>query len=122
MATIVLLVQIFIALTIFNVWILRAGKSTNYRGGAASTLREEFAVYGLPDWFRRIIGFLKILLASLLIVGIWYPPVTNYAAFGMAILMLGAIAMHLKVNDPITKALPALSMLALSLFVAVVCY
>jgi hypothetical protein len=32
--------------------------------------------------------------------------------------MLGAVAMHVKVKDPLTKSLPALSLLVLSLIVA----
>jgi uncharacterized membrane protein YphA (DoxX/SURF4 family) len=111
--------QVVIALGIFNVWLLRYGKSTNWRGGTARTLKEEFAVYGLPSWFMGIVGSLKLLFAALLIAGIWLPVVTKPAAAGMAILMLGAVSMHFKVKDPPKRALPAFSMFGLSLIVAV---
>ena len=110
-----IVVQIIIAVSIFNVWILRFGKSTNWRAGNTQNMKEEFEAYGLPLWFMKLIGFLKLLLAALLIAGIWLPGLVNPAATGMAILMLGAIVMHFKVKDPTLKSLPALTFLVLSL-------
>lgn len=78
-------------------------------------MKEEFKVYGLPGWAMNIVGFLKLALAILLIVGIWVPIVVMPAAAGMAALMIGAIGMHLKVKDPLIKSLPALLMLIMSL-------
>lgn len=114
------IVQIIIALGIFNVWILRYGKPTSWRGGDAKSMREEFEVYGLPVWFMRVIGTLKLLFATLLIAGVWFPVLTTPAALGLAVLMLGAVAMHIKVKDPLKRSLPAFSVLVLCLFVAVV--
>lgn len=111
--------QIAIALGIFNVWVLRYGKATDYRGGSARNMREEFAAYGLPIWVMSVIGGLKIMLAVALIVGIWVPALVMPAATGMAALMLGAIGMHLKVGDPPLKSLPAACMLGLSVVAAV---
>jgi hypothetical protein len=118
MISFVTVVQIIIALGIFNVWILRYGKASPWRGGNAANMKEEFAVYGLPSWFVGIIGFLKILFAILLIVGIWYPLVTQPAALGIALLMIGAMIMHIKVKDPIKKSLPSFTLFILSLIVA----
>lgn len=109
--------QIAIALGIFNVWILRYTKPTGWRGGDAGNMKEEFATYGLPGWSVKVVGFLKILLAVLLIIGIWVPSLVYPSAIGMAVLMLGAIAMHIKVKDSLQKSLPALSMLLLSVIV-----
>jgi hypothetical protein len=53
-----------------------------------------------------------------LVAGIWIPALTGPAATGMALLMLGAVVMHMKVKDPLRKALPAMIMLLLSLVVA----
>jgi uncharacterized membrane protein YphA (DoxX/SURF4 family) len=117
METIVPIIQVVIALGIYNVWLVRRGKVTAWRGGPARSLKEEFEVYGLPGWFMGVVGALKLLFATLLIVGIWYPAVTVPAAIGMAVLMLGAVAMHVKVKDPVKRSLPALTMLAMSLFV-----
>jgi hypothetical protein len=110
--------QVVIALGIFNVWILRFGKSTSWRGGAAQNMREEFEVYGLPSWAMPVVGFLKVMLAVLLVAGIWIDGIAAPAGWGMAVLMLGAISMHVRVKDPLQKSLPAFIMLILSLFVA----
>jgi len=114
------IIQVVVALGIYNVWLLRFRKSTSWRGGTAQSLREEFEVYGLPGWFMGVVGLLKLLCATLLIVGIWFPPVTRPAAAGLAVLMLGAVAMHVKVKDPAMRSLPAFTMLVLCLVVAVV--
>ena len=50
METAVLIIQVVIALGIFNVWVLRFGKSTEWRGGTAANMKEEFQAYGLPSW------------------------------------------------------------------------
>ena len=113
-----LVLQVVIALGIFNVWLLRFGRASAWRGGDATNLKEEFEVYGLPPWFMPAVGFLKLLFAVLLIVGVWVPSVTTPAAVGMAVLMLGAVSMHIKVNDPPIRSLPAFSLLVLSLLVA----
>jgi uncharacterized membrane protein YphA (DoxX/SURF4 family) len=120
MASIITILQVIIALGIFNVWFLRYGKPTGWRGGNAKNMKEEFAVYGLPGWFVGVVGFLKVLFAILLLVGIWYPGVVMPAALGIAVLMLGAVIMHIKVKDPIKKSFPALTMLVLSIVVAFV--
>jgi hypothetical protein len=109
--------QVLIAFGLLNVWLLRRNRATNWRGGAAMTMREEFQVYGLPAWFMALIGFLKVSLAFGLLAGLWFPQFTAISAVGIAILMGGAVAMHLKVGDPLRKSAPAFSLLVLSLFV-----
>jgi uncharacterized membrane protein YphA (DoxX/SURF4 family) len=119
MGTAVLVIQVIIALGILNVWVFRYGTSTQWRGGAAKNMREEFEVYGLQPWFMRIIGFLKLLFAACLIAGVWVPVLTRPAAIGLAVLMLGAVSMHVKVKDPLKKSVPAFTMLVLCILVAV---
>lgn len=113
MQTVLILLQLVVSLGIINVWLLRAGRATPYRGGTSRTLREEFAVYGLPFWFLCAVGVLKIGLAISLIAAIWIHPLARPAAIGMGVLMIGAVLMHLKVGDPIRKALPAIAVLAM---------
>ena len=108
MDMIVLQCQLIIALGLLNVWLVRSGKATPWRGGAATNMREEFAAYGLPTWFMWVVGGLKVSLAILLIVGLWVNTVSRPAA----------IAMHVKVGDPLRKSLPATSLLLLCLFIA----
>jgi hypothetical protein len=107
--------QLVVGLGLLNVWLVRPKSATAYRGGAATSLRDEFAVYGLPNAVFVVVGALKITSAIILIVGVWVAalPVT-IAAGVIATLMVGAIVMHVKVGDPIMKAVPATLMLAMS--------
>ncbi len=117
MSPILILLQVFVALGIYNVWIIRARKATSYRGGDAKTIVEEFKNYGLPSVFVPIVGGLKLLAATCLIAGIWFPELVIPSAGLITFLMLGAVAMHIKVKDPIFKALPAAGMLLLNLII-----
>ena len=110
--------QIIVALGIFKVWVVRPGRTTPFRGGNARNMREEFAVYGLPAWFMILVGTLKLMCATLLLAGLWFPTLTQPAAIALAVLMLGAVSMHVKVRDPLKKALPSVCVLLMCLFVA----
>ncbi len=110
--------KLIVALGILNVWLLRSGKATAFRGNDARTLREEFAVYGLPFPVFCLIGILKVTFALALLASIWIPGVAQPAAIGMGTLMLGAFVMHLKVKDPLSKALPSLAVLAMCIAIA----
>jgi len=118
MRTIMVILQFAAALGLLNVWLLRFHQRTGYRGGDAGSMVEEFAAYGLPAWFAYVIGSLKIGAALALIAGIWIPTLVLPAAALVAILMLGALAMHIKIADPLKKSLPALGMLALCLAIS----
>ena len=110
--------QLIVALGILNVRLLRAGKATPDRGGEAENLCEEFAAYGLPFWFMCVVAVLKVSLALSLIAAIWFHRAAQPAAIGLGLLMLGALVMHLKVKDPIKKALPSIAVLAMSAAIA----
>ena len=110
--------QLVVALGILNVWFLRSGRPTPYRGVEAKNLREEFSAYGFPFWFMCLIGVLKVGLALTLIVAIWIPALAQPAAIGMGVLMLGAFTMHLKAKDPIGKALPSVAVLLMCAAIA----
>lgn len=110
--------QLIVALGILNVWIIRSGKATPFRGSNAKNLREEFAAYGLPFWLMCVVGVLKVGLALGLIAGIWIRHVAQPAAIGLGLLMLGAFVMHLKVKDPIKKVLPSIGVFAMCAAIA----
>ncbi len=103
------------SISILNVWLFRFGKPTIYRGGDASTLLEEFQVYGLSENMMYVVGAVKILAAVLLILGIFYDKLIIPAASVIGVLMVGAIAMHFKIGDPGIKFFPAGLFLLLSL-------
>ncbi|MFN7729055.1 MAG: DoxX family protein [Bdellovibrio sp.] len=110
------ILQILIALGLLNVWLLRSSKGTAYRGGAASNLKDEFLVYGLPTWSYYLVGALKLGSAGVLLATLFlkWPPGVRGAAALVAVLMLGALAMHFKVKDPLSKSGPALAMLLMT--------
>ena len=114
MQTVIYIFQVTVALGLLNVWLVRFRRSTAYRAGNARSMREEFAFYGLPAWFTYFIGALKIGAALCLIAGLWLHFLVLPAALLVSILMLGALAMHFKVRDPLKKFLPAIVMLMLS--------
>jgi hypothetical protein len=113
--------QLFVALGVLNVWLLRPNKPSPYRGGGARNLREEFPAYGLPPATMYLIGAIKILLALALIAGIWFPVLIRPAAIGMGLMMLGAVAMHLKIKDPVQKSLPAAGIALLCVLIVLLC-
>ena len=110
--------QVIVALGLLNVWLIRAGKETAYRGGDAKSIREEFEVYGLPPAMMYIVGGLKILIAIALLAGIWVSALVLPAAAVLIVLMLGAFGMHVKVKDPFSRAVPSLLMLAMAVAIA----
>jgi uncharacterized membrane protein YphA (DoxX/SURF4 family) len=109
--------QIIVGLGLINVWLLRFNKATAFRGGNATSMKEEFEVYGLPSALLYLVGSSKIVSALLLLIGLWVPSLAAPAAAVVSVLMIGAILMHIRVRDPIVKSLPAVSVLALSLFI-----
>jgi len=103
-----------VALGLLNVWLVRATMPTAFRGGRARSLKDEFAAYGLPSWMFYVVGTLKIGAALALIAGTWVPGLVAPAAALIVVLMLGALAMHVRVRDPLVKSLPALMMLVMA--------
>ncbi len=111
--------QVFIGVSVLNVWLIRSQKPTPYRGGNAHTVFEEFDVYGLPIWSVYVVGASKVILAVFLLAGLWIQELATIGGIGMAAFMLGAVAMHFKVRDPIKKSGPAALFFLLSLVPAI---
>jgi uncharacterized membrane protein YphA (DoxX/SURF4 family) len=116
------ILQAIVGLGLLNVWLIRARSATSYRGGDAKNLKEEFATYGLPSAAYYIVGALKILAGVLLLAGLAYEPVVVPSAAVVAVLMAGALTMHLKVGDPPSKSVPATLMLLMSAAICVIRY
>ncbi|MBT4324357.1 MAG: DoxX family protein [Cryomorphaceae bacterium] len=111
------ILSVFVGLTIINVWLFRASRSTSFRGGNSTNLLEEFTVYGLEDYFL-IIGIIKVSLAIVLILSLYYSKLRLFASLGISIMMLVAVYMHISVGDELIKSLPASSLLISSLLIA----
>jgi hypothetical protein len=110
--------QVAIALGLIGVWLLRTSAGTRLRGSGAMQLREEFLSYGLPSWLAPLIASLELVLAVLLLTGLRWPILAGPAAAVVALVMLGALGMHIKVRDPVSKSVPAFVLLLLAVVVA----
>ena len=107
MNEVAILLQVFVALVIFNVWTFRSDKPTKYRSGSAKTLKEEFVEFGLSEKIFVYTSFAKPALAIALIVAIFVPIITIPTALGMAFFMAAALLMHYRVKDKFIKFIPA---------------
>jgi DoxX-like family len=107
MSSYAVIAQLIIAASVIGVWVFRL-----------ENVEREFVEYRLPPLIRNLVGATKTALATLLIVGIWYPPVVFGAAVMMAVLMACALYAHFHVRHKLVKYLPAATLLALSVFVA----
>ena len=111
------ILSVIVGLTVINVWLFRSGKSTSYRGGDANSLMEEFVVYGLGDYFLTI-GIIKVALAILLILSLYFQKLRLISASGIGLMMLVAIFMHFSVGDELIKSMPASVMLISCIIIA----
>ena len=109
MVNLSIIAQLIIAFSIVVVWVFRF-----------DNIVKEFKEYGLSDLTRTIVGSTKIILATLLVVGIWVPSLVLIPALLMAFLMLSAQYFHFKVKNTWQKRVPSLFLLLLSLFIAAV--
>jgi hypothetical protein len=100
--------QIIISVSVGYVWIFRL-----------DNINTEFKQYGLGNLIRNLVGATKIILATLLITGIWHPTLVLIPAVIMGLLMVAAQFFHFKVNNSFIKHLPSLFLLALCIFIVV---
>ena len=117
-AYIIIGLKIIIGISILNVWLIQPKKHTKWRGGDATTIIEEFNVYGLSKSFYVAIYFLKVSLAILLLASIQFDVLTLASSLGLAVLLLGSILMHVKVKDAWYKSFPAFLFMLMNLVIA----
>jgi hypothetical protein len=99
--------QIILAISVLYVWTFRF-----------HNVIKEFQQFGLSDLIRNFVGATKISLATLLIVGVWYPSLVFIPSILMGLLMVSAQYFHFRARNPFLKKLPSLILLALSIFIA----
>ena len=115
---IIIALKLIVGLSILNVWLIQPNKPSKWRGGDATTITEEFSVYGLSKTFYYIVFAVKVVLAILLLVSIKYDVFSLYSSIGLAALLGGSIAMHLKVKDALFKSFPAFLFMIMNLIIA----
>ena len=101
-----ILAQIIVATSVAYVWIFRY-----------DNIIKEFREFGLSDLTRTFVGAVKISLATLLIVGLWYPLLLPVSSALMGVLMLVAQYFHFKIKNPFSKLFPSLLLLILCIFI-----
>ena len=74
-----------------------------------------FDLFGLPAWFRIVIGIIEVTGGVLLLI----PSLAGFSAFILAILMISAFAFHL-VFTPISHGIPAIVILVLLVYIVLV--
>jgi hypothetical protein len=99
------LVQMAIAISVAYVWIFRF-----------HNVEKEFNQFGLSVTVRSFVGAAKTALATLLLVGIWYPELVLIPAALMGFFMVSAQYFHFKAKNPFQQRLPSLILLLLCLF------
>ena len=115
---IIIALKLIVGLSILNVWLIQPNKPSKWRGGDATTITEEFSVYGLSKTFYYIVFAVKVGLAILLLASIKYDIFSLYSSIGLAALLGGSIAMHLKVKDALFKSFPAFLFMIMNLIIA----
>lgn len=99
------LVQIAIAISVAYVWIFRF-----------HNVEKEFNQFGLSVTVRSFVGAAKTALATLLLVGVWYPEFVMIPAALMGFFMVSAQYFHFTAKNPFQQRLPSLILLLLCLF------
>ena len=102
----VAILQIVTATSILFVWIVR------YKN-----IIQEFEQYNLPSWLRDMVGIFKLSFAIMLLIGIFDERFKIIGAGGLSLLMIAALITHLRVKNPIYKALPAITLLSISIII-----
>ena len=120
MNEVAILLQVFVALVVFNVWTFRAEKPTKYRGGSARTLREEFMEFGLTEKIFMYTSLIKPMLAVALIVAIFFPIMTIPTALAMAFFMAAALVMHYRIRDTFIKFIAPATIFACCVAIVIV--
>ena len=97
------ILQIITAASVLFVWVVRY-----------ENIIEEFVYYKLPTWLRDLVGILKVSFGIMLLMGIYDEKFKIIGAGGLSLLMIAALLTHVKVKNPIYKALPAVTLLSFS--------
>ena len=96
--------KIISSVAIFFVWVVRY-----------DNIRKEFVEYNLPSWVRDLVGILKLSFATMLQVP--NEELIKIGALGISVLMLGAVATHLRLKSNFRRYIASVAMLSISVFI-----
>ncbi|MGW2572121.1 DoxX family protein [Streptomyces sp. NPDC001537] len=86
---------------------------------ATPVMRQAAAHLGMTVGLLRVVGALELAGVAGLLTGLAWMPLGVAAATGLALLMVGAAVVHLRLGDPLPRAAPAVVMALISLTYAV---
>jgi len=107
MENITMIAQLVLAVSVGYVWIFRF-----------DNIVKEFKQYGLSNLTRTMVGAAKLVLSTLLVVGIWHSELVLIPAVLMGVLMIAAQYFHFQAKNPLIKRLPSFVLLMLSAYIA----
>ena len=96
------LIKVISTVAIFFVWVVR------YKN-----IRKEFDEYNLPTWLRDLTGILKLSFAWMLHFS--SPEMVVAGSFGITLLMLAAVATHVRLKSTFRRYIASVTMLLLSI-------
>jgi len=96
--------KIVVVAAVFFVWVVRY-----------ENIRREFKDYNLPNWFRDLVGILKISFALMLHSN--NSDVIIIGSLGITILMLGAVGVHIKMKNTFRNYIASVSMISICSFI-----
>ena len=107
------IINIIIAMGILNVWIIRYDLETQWRGGGQKFNGRVFNLWSsVVAYVLR--GFCKNITCNFIVFRNLINEFSFWGSIGISILMACAVLMHIKVQDPLKKSIPAFLMLVLS--------
>lgn len=80
-------------------------------------LNGEFVRYGFSSQ-RMLIGVLQLCGSLSLVAGLWVPLLGRFAAAGLAVMMLAAIGVRIKIRDSFVQTTPAILYFFLNAYLA----
>ena len=96
--------KVLLSVSLFYVWVVRY-----------ENIKKEFIDYKLPSWLRDLVGILKLSFSIMIISNdknlVWI------GSMGIIVLMIGALATHFKVKNPLQKMIPAITLSILCLLI-----
>lgn len=86
-----------------------------FAGGAklagAKPIAQQFEEFGLPRAMMFLVGGLEVAAG----IGVHIGALAFFASTGLALLMVGALAQHVKARHPVGKSIPALVVLLVAM-------
>jgi len=80
-------------------------------------MRQEFHRYRLESQ-RGLIGMLQLGSAAGLLAGLKYPWMGRSAAVGLALMMLSAVVVRIKIRDTLLQTMPAFAYMTLNAYLS----